>query len=63
MLSKIWQSAALYSKDQFQAEGSSEGQMRRGEKRLPSTALLDFGEVQLQQVIDPCYELLSAKAR
>lgn len=37
--------------------------MRREEDRLPSTALLDFGEVQLEQVVDPCHELLSAKAR
>jgi hypothetical protein len=40
------------------------GGVERGEAaNLPSSALLDFGKIQLEQVVDPCHEFLSAKAR
>lgn len=30
---------------------------------LPRSALLDLGKIQLEQVVKPCHQLLSAEAR
>ena len=65
MLSKIWQRAALdVTRDQSEVGwGVRRGRARGRKQNLPSSALLNLGEVQLEQVVDPCHELLSAKAR
>jgi hypothetical protein len=61
MLSKIWQRAALHKRCQCQpgkgvkATAAGEGQ------NVPSTTLLYLGYVELKEVIEPCYKLLSSE--
>lgn len=38
-----------------------EGGKERFFKSVPSSALLDFGDIQLQQVVEPCQQFLSKR--
>jgi hypothetical protein len=55
MLSKIGQRAALSDADKFGVEGKGGG----GGERVPSSALLDLGYVELKKIIEPLHQLLS----
>lgn len=64
MLSKTWQSAAL--RDKWSVKLDLTMAIERVENageglNLPSSTLLNFGDIELKEIVKPLYELLSAK--
>lgn len=60
MLSKTWQSAALWMVSSYQPSNCAprdDGWVRGSDE--PSTALLNLGDVELEEAVQPLHKLLS----